>query len=347
MTMGGATGWLRHPSRGALVLALAATGTALCLSTLSGWQRGGWLVERVAWVAIGVVLVLSAHLLPALGQLTRPAVRWVGGLLWVACMVAAGYGHATFFLWSQQHAGEARAAAVVSVEPTGATTGKPWVVTAPGRPLSVIAAERAKVVAALASANAKRCRDDCAALRGKQAGLGATLDALDVEAEESRRQQSAEDRQQAAKSWETVRRDAARHDPVMTSLAASIGVTPASVEFLGSLILAAALEGVACYGWFLVLATSIPPRTEPVTNSHTASVATVSPPVGPVTASHGTAAAPASPTTFPRRSNLDAELTLLHRDIAAGQLRPTVVEIRRHLGCSQAKASALRRQLVA
>lgn len=29
-------------------------------------QRGGWLAERLVWVAIGIVLVADAHLLPAL-----------------------------------------------------------------------------------------------------------------------------------------------------------------------------------------------------------------------------------------------------------------------------------------
>jgi hypothetical protein len=48
------------------VLSIGATGTAICLSVLAGWQRGGSLAERLVWVAIGVVLVVSAHLLPAL-----------------------------------------------------------------------------------------------------------------------------------------------------------------------------------------------------------------------------------------------------------------------------------------
>ena len=80
----------------ALVLAVAATGTALCMSVLAGWQRGGWIAERVVWVAIGVVLVVSAHLLPALCQSAPLSVRCVAAPLWVACLVATSYGHATF-----------------------------------------------------------------------------------------------------------------------------------------------------------------------------------------------------------------------------------------------------------
>lgn len=56
--------------RPALLLADVATGTAISMSVLAGWQRGGWIAERLVWVAIGVVLVTGAHLLPAL---CRPA----------------------------------------------------------------------------------------------------------------------------------------------------------------------------------------------------------------------------------------------------------------------------------
>lgn len=34
------------------------------------------------------------------------------------------------------------------------------------------------------------------------------------------------------------------------------------------------------------------------------------------------------------------------RDVTAGLVRPTVADIRRHLGCSQARAAELRRQLI-
>jgi hypothetical protein len=40
-------------------------------------------------------------------------------------------------------------------------------------------------------------------------------------------------------------------------------------------------------------------------------------------------------------------VTRLIQDVAAGRVRPTVADIRRHLGCSQAKATRLRRQLAA
>lgn len=229
-------------------------------------------------------------------------------------MVAAAYGHATFFLWSQQHAGEARAAVVATTEMTGVFAGESSGVSPAGRALPDIAAERAKVIAALASAKARPCHGGCMDLKARQAALAATLDALDVEAQEARRQEAAEDRQLEAERRVATRRDAARHDPVMSTLAGWLGVTPSRIEFLGALVLAAALEGVACYGWFLVLVARPPVVTEPTPDS------------------------PPAPET---------ELSRLHRAIAEGQIRPTVMEIRRHLGCSQAKALELRRQLEA
>ncbi|MGT2430359.1 hypothetical protein ACU4HD_19590 [Cupriavidus basilensis] len=185
-------------------------------------------------------------------------------------------------------------------------------ITISSRSLSAIAAERARVVAALASANARSCQDGCPGLRARQTGLAATLDALDVEAQEAKRREAAEERQEEAQRHIATRRDTARHDPVIAMFAAWFGVTPAPIEVLGALVLAAALEGVACYGWFLVLVAHPPVVTEPVTDSHTVP---------------------------------DTELSRLHRAIADGQIRPTVVEIRRYLGCSQAKALELRRQL--
>lgn len=67
--------------RWAFVLAVGATTTALCLSVLAGWQRGGTLPERLIWIAIGMVLVTSAHLLPALIREMPIVIRAVGSVL--------------------------------------------------------------------------------------------------------------------------------------------------------------------------------------------------------------------------------------------------------------------------
>ncbi|ARL10543.1 hypothetical protein [Burkholderia pseudomallei] len=337
----------------ALALAIAATATALSLSILAGWQRGGALAERVVWVAIGIVLVVSAHLLPALIRDAPLGVRGVGGLLWGACLATACYGHAVFFVTAQQHAGEVRALAVPPTRP-------------PGRSLTVVMGERATVAAQLASANARYCAGSCTTLEARRATLAARLDALNAEADDVRRQQAATDRV-------TAQRDALRADPVTSRLAALLGVTTPRIDLVSGLMFAAVLEGVACLLWTVALrspatAESAPtsvtspvvpavtgpadvtdsdqPRVTPVMASHAApTVSRKNEHIPHVTApgSHTPRDAPVAP--FPTGAPIDDRLSQLVGDVTAGLVRPTVADIRRHLGCSQARATALRRQL--
>ena len=354
--------------RWAFVLAFGATGTALCLSVLAGWQRGGSLAERLVWVAIGVVLVVSAHLLPALIRDAPISVRSMGSLLWGACLATACYGHVLFFVLAQQHAGEQRAVTV-------ATVG----VAPPVHSLTVVMAERANVTRQLAFSQAQRCPRDCAGLEARRVTLAAKLEALNAEADDVRRRQTADDRV-------TAQRDALLADPVTARLAALLGTTVARVDLLSGLLFAAVLEGVACLMWTVALRSSPLPapaavitETAPSTVSPFATVTDTTLPtvtldakvtamtgsrvtaVTPghhdgtvshenVTPSHGRPAgihAPRDDPITPSRAigSIDDDVTRLARDVTAGHVRPTVADIRRHLGCSQARAAALRRQL--
>ncbi|PXW26431.1 hypothetical protein [Paraburkholderia caballeronis] len=297
--------WLR-PAR---LLAVAATGTAICMSVLAGWQRGGWPSERLVWVAVGVVLVGGAHLLPALCRPAPLAVRGVGIVLWLGCMVAASYGHATFFLLSQSHAGTLRA------------TSLPANSLPAHRSLPAVMSERASVTAELAVANARRCVRDCPSLRARRVSLAARLDALDAEAGEVRRLQGIEDTNAA-------RRDSARDDPVTARLGALIGMAVSKLDLFAGLTFAAVLEGIACLLWWIALLPS-PDR----------GAAAAGNPVVTIVPSETVGSPPIVAET-------ETELTQLTRDIAAGLVRPTVSGIRQHLHCSQAKAAALRRQIV-
>ncbi|MGG2042847.1 hypothetical protein [Burkholderia gladioli] len=353
--------------RWAFILAIGATSTALCLSVLAGWQRGGSLPEQLVWVAIGIVLVTSAHLLPALLRDAPVVVRGIGGLLWGTCLMAVCFGHAVFFTFAQQDAGELRAS-TVQVTP----------VLVPARSLTTVMAERATVTAQLAAANAHDCIRRCPTLEARRVTLGARLDALNAKADDVRRQQAATDRI-------TAQRDALLIDPVTSRLAALLGVTASRIDLLSALMFAAVLEGVACLLWTVVLRSPIP-RTEPIVTGITPSVrsvATVTPAVTepaispvtdtpdvtrpaamPVTASHAdetvsridVTARYDSPirshasrddpiTPLPTVVATDDHLSQLVRDVTAGLVRPTVADIRRHLGCSQARATQLRRQL--
>jgi hypothetical protein len=280
------------------------------MSVLSGWQRGGWYPERFVWVAIGVVLVISAHLLPALCRGLPIAVCCVGAVLWAACMATACFGHATFFLLAQQHAGQDRAASLIPV-----VTMSP----APsGRSMTAIMTERAKVTNALAVANVRRCTRDCPALQVSRVSLAAKLESLDAEADQARRRQVVDDR-------DAARRETLLGDPVTTRLATILGTTVTHIDLVSGLAFAAVLEGVACLLWTIALRSL--PRVAVSTEDGHASV----------TARHATVSTPFTPA--------QTEVTQLARDIAAGHVRATVADIRRHLRCSQAKAAALRRQL--
>jgi hypothetical protein len=332
--------------RTALALAVAATTTALSLSVLAGWQRGGSLQERLAWVTIGLVLVTSAHLLPALLRESSFLVRVTGSVLWSACLMTACIGHAVFFVTSQQHAGELRVLAV----PTAP-------VQTSGRSLTNVMAERAVATAQLATVNARYCPSNCPTLEARRTTLAARVDALNAEADDIRRQQVAADRV-------TARRDALRADPVTSRLAALLGVPASRIDLLFGSLFAAVLEGVACLLWAVALRpSSLPvamgarmPEVAAVTDSVDTTPPTITavanaphPAVTRVTVSHPErapgretlATSPPSSASDP----VDNHLTQLVRDIANGLVRPTVADIRRHLGCSQAKAVALRRQI--
>ncbi|AFT87540.1 hypothetical protein [Paraburkholderia phenoliruptrix] len=351
--------------RPALALAVAATSTAACMSVLAGWQRGGWLAERLVWVATGLVLVTSAHLLPALLRGTPTFVRIVGSVLWATCLATACVGHTVFFVSAQQHAGELRLSALPAVPASPAT-----------RSLTTVMAERATATAQLAAANARYCPGNCPTLEARRATLAARVDALNAEADDIRRRQIADGRI-------TTRRDALRADPVTSRLAALLGVPVARIDLLFGSLFAAVLEGVACLLWVVALRSpSLPLVTEPTppgiaavadtadaTAPMTSAVAHVTnaipPPIAPVTAIHADGTVSSESLAARRgdtvRSDIQRndgqsasfasdpitdDLMQLARDIAGGLLRPTVAGIRRHLGCSQAKAVSLRRALV-
>ncbi|MFM0498635.1 hypothetical protein [Paraburkholderia caledonica] len=350
--------------RPALALAVAATGTAACMSVLAGWQRGGWLAERLVWVATGLVLVTSAHLLPALLRGTPALVRVIGSVLWATCLLTACIGHAVFFVSAQQHAGELRASALSAVPARPAA-----------RSLTTVMAERAAVAAQLAAANSRYCTAICTTLETRRTTLAARLDALNAEADDIRRQQIADERI-------TTRRDALRADPVTSRLAALLGVPVALIDLLFGSLFAAVLEGVPCLLWMVALPSpSLPVVREPTPPVMTvattadatapmtevvANVTNVIPPaIAPARVSHADGSV-SRETSTSRRSDtvrsdtqrndgqsasfasdpINDDLIQLASDVAGGLLRPTVADIRRHLGCSQAKAVSLRRALI-
>lgn len=334
-------------------LAIPATLTAASLSVMAGWQRGGWLPERLLWVAIGVVLVVACHLLPALCRAVPWPLRCVGCALWAACTLATCYGHATFFLLAQRHAGEARAVPTPAVSTP--VSGE-MAVSADSRSLTAIAFDRAAIIGRLARVTAPAVR----------AALSAKLDALDVEAGEARRQEAAEDRATAIGDREQASRDALRADPVTSRLAALLGTDESRVDLFTGMAFAAVLEGVACFCWLLALDTGKHPAKERrCENSPMNTTAETNPISGraettPCTpgaterepegiAIRGPLAAHAGPGNEPVTTAVVDTVTddreRVAAEIAAGRVRCTVADIRRFLNCSQTRAMALRREL--
>lgn len=314
--------------RPGLLLAVVATGTAISMSVLAGWQRGGWLAERLVWVAIGVVLVAGAHLLPALCRSAPIFGRVIGTVLWLGCMAAASYGHATFFLLSQFHAGELR----VSAAPVAGIPAH--------RELTAVMADRASVTAELARGDARRCTRDCPTWQARRTSLAARLDALAAEAADVQRYQAIED-------GNAEHRVTARDDPVTARLATLCGIADTKLDLFAGLAFAAVLEGVACLLWWIALIPQAPDSS--VTDRHgmaydvtgEAAAVTMSVRSPAPTAVQSTA----PPVVQPTVTLAEPDLARLRRDIESGVVKPTVASIRQYLGCSQAKASALRRQL--
>ncbi|MCX4151975.1 MULTISPECIES: hypothetical protein [Paraburkholderia] len=333
---------------------------------ISAWERGGQLAERLVWVGIGMVLLLSAHLLPALARSVSVALRIPTLLLWLCAMLATGYGHATFFISAQHHAGEIRAARIdAPTPPAMATTGS-------GANPASIAAERAKAIAELATARAQKCVDRCNALSLRRVLLSSRLDSLNVAFGEARRLEQSADRLNAARDRLALSRTEALTDPVTARVAQLLGTSPDKVDVAVAMAFGAMLEFVACLSWLLALQEN-QSSNQPVATASNAIVAKgngagrdssgqiVAPNKAGLpshagdTASHATVAARNNDSLLPQTRDqnvtmlvartVSADLARLAEEFAAGRNRGTVAEIRKLFRCSQAKAMTLRKQL--
>lgn len=331
-------------------LAVVASCTAVCMSVIGGWQRGGWLTERLVWVAVGVVLVAGAHLLPALLQESPRLLRVTGSVLWATCLATACYGHATFFLFSMSHAGEARATALAT--PVHA----PLSVPAPVRS-GDIADARADVVAKLARLNALRCTSHCETLQIRRAELAAKLTALGVQAEDARREQAWVELEMEQDRRALARQDAARDDPVTSRISMWLGVGTGTIDLAVGLAFSLVLEGFACLCWFAAMRREVDLQAPALLSN--AAPARIDPAPAPApdrVTPHDGALTPqcvpdseksATASVSPVAVSDDGEFLQLLARVAAGTVRPTVTGIRLHLRCSQARASALRRRIIA
>lgn len=262
-----------------VVTASLATVTAIGLSILASWQRGGVLVEKCVWVAVSIVLTLGAHLLPALVRNAGRYQRLIAGVLWVACMPTACYGHITFFLMAQQHAGQTRAQSVSTAT------------ISPRRSLTTVEAERAVVVGELSSAQAQRCIAPCRTRDARIESLAARQRALEVESGDVRRQQQKADRIEHLQ-------DAALTDPVTALLGVVTGISAGTVNLLTALVFATVVECLGSFLWWTAIQPSLAKQGSTDSVAHEElPVSAVPPPVGDLERlSHAVASGQVRPT---------------------------------------------------
>ncbi|MGB8421341.1 hypothetical protein [Paraburkholderia sp.] len=362
-------------------LALAATSASTIISVIAGWNRGGEPVERASWILIGVVLLLAAHLIPTLTRGVAMTFRWWSLVLWFFAMLATGYGHATFFLVAQSHAGEVRASTVTDVaSPAPVQEG------VPGRDLVSISAERAKLERELAWVSVQKCRDACDALQVRRIGLRSRMDALKVEFDQAKRREAAADQLATERAKLEAKRDAAESDPVTLLIARVVGTTAGTVNLVVALFMGWLLEGIGCLAWLLAIpkGESRPTREqeggswEPSTpiaavegdeahgSRFVASAETGqsdfardarddSPPLGSAAAvqvpddkviEQAGGAETYQPGSVASEATVDLDLERLKTGINRGEARATVASIRQYFRCSQTRASELRRAFI-
>ncbi|WP_321959283.1 hypothetical protein [Burkholderia cenocepacia] len=344
-----------------LTLALGATGTSAWISIVAGLERGGTPAERFAWAAVALVVLLAAHLLPALTRGEPRRILIPAALLWLMCLVGTGYGHATFFLAAQQHAGAQRAAAVTTRDLPAPVT------TVTGRSRDVIARDQARVTQLLASARAERCMTRCAALGARREALAAELSALAVEADVARRRERDADVAAAERQSLRARAETARLDPVTARLAHLLNLSRDGVDLAIALLFGLLLECVACLGWLQGLPrrahasmVALDPADRDGLRSAQGPAASAAclpteQPVTDVAVVEDTPVTQAEQSFVPVETTadrlmaqpvIDADVLRLANAIAAGHVRSTVADIRRYMRCSQARASQLRRRVL-
>lgn len=298
---------------GCLSFGLLATTISLSLLILTGLQLGESLTEKMVMAAFGILAVLCAHLLLALSRFASAMVKLVAIVLWLFCMTYVVISQASFFLSKQQQAGVRRAAVVDQSSSR----------SEPKRNLTVILSDQAKIKTELAAKSLAQiqCGDSCFTLKVKVISLQAKLDALKAEADDVRRWQVQQDRQDELK--ETL-----RDDPVTMRLANWSGVTVMQMGLVRSFLFSAILEGVACWCWYIALQIRDSSVSEPAMQIVTAvteltKVDTVDDP--------------------PPLSESDSKIEELIREVRAGRLKLTVNSVRAYCRCAQKRATELKR----
>lgn len=330
--------------------ATLATVVSLAIAAFAGWQRGGLPIERAMNVSLCCVAVLYVHCLPvvwsALGVVARICAFAVW---WMACAVVL-FGQVSFFMLSQQHAGDERAASIAMPRES------PGAVLHPGRTRTQIALDIAAAKATLAQLNARRCAGDCPTWAARKLILAARLAALNTEDSEAVRYETDLDRERKRADRADALRERSRNDPVAMAVVARLHTTEDLFALIVAVACAVVLEGAAILGWLLVSVTG----TRDVVAHGRGAVVTVG---ETVVAPHpgigngdravcacvaaATAAATEDACVTHDGGAVTAEdehrLETIRNAVLAGTLHPTQEAIRRLLRCRQPTAGRLNR----
>jgi hypothetical protein len=107
-----------------IVVATGATLASLGIALYTGWQSGGLLIERILRIVLVSVAILFVHWLPMGWSALPGSTRLAALTLWTVATTVILYGQVNFFMTSQQHAGDLRAA----------TASAPFVLTSTNLP---------------------------------------------------------------------------------------------------------------------------------------------------------------------------------------------------------------------
>ncbi|EEF25923.1 conserved hypothetical protein, partial [Ricinus communis] len=248
--MGEGTGSMTPRTMRNIVLAVGvfASSVSLGIAVCAGLQRAGTGVEQFWSVALSVAMGVVSHFAPLFWRMVprRSRLARVGLLaLWfVACSMVLR-GQAEFLAFAQQHAADQRVQSVPVVTVPLAVNAST------GRDLTTITQEIADVTVDLARVESRRCVGECRGLRARKVMLTAQLAALDAEANEAKRRETEHDRLRAQASRAEESRESHRADPVTSVVARWIGTTEARLNLLMDFACLVALEGAACFAWYL------------------------------------------------------------------------------------------------
>jgi hypothetical protein len=327
------------PQRIAGALAVCLSLILLAMSGISGWQRGGDVVEQGLWAAAAICITASVHLFPALVRGKSPLyILWAGG------MVVVLASHAQFMVLAERHAGQSRLAAQQKVTSPALQSPESPAVTTPARTADAVAAELSRARATLAK-QAWLPEDKKADLRAQVTSLERELDRITS-------------REQASQQQMAV----TTADPLGQRLESAFGLKADAVTLALSLLVALVMEGLAVVMWRLALeeretqgetqreTQESAPQAERAEALDGLAVAVpvvevapvVAPAAAPVTVKPVEKAEPPPPKApRPRKRQLPSPAEVA-RLIRQGELDGKVVSIRNHFRCSQQAARELR-----